>query len=83
MSGEMFALVKTRPAKGLDLVKVPIPKAGYGEVLIRIRKTAICGTDLHIYNWDDWRQKEHRSPPGPSVTNTWASSRNSAKASRA
>jgi threonine 3-dehydrogenase len=57
MNGEMFALVKTRPGKGLELVKVPIPKVGYGEVLIRIRKTAICGTDLHIYNWDEWSQK--------------------------
>ncbi len=57
MDGEMFALVKTRPDKGLELKKVPIPRTGYGEVLIRIRKTAICGTDLHIYNWDDWSKK--------------------------
>ncbi len=57
MNGEMYALVKARPGKGLELTKVPIPKVGYGEVLIRIRKTAICGTDLHIYNWDEWSQK--------------------------
>ncbi len=57
MNGEMFALVKARPDKGLDLIKVPIPKVGYGEVLIRIRKTAICGTDLHIYNWDEWSRR--------------------------
>ena len=57
MNGEMFALVKARPGKGLELTKVPIPKVGYGEVLIRIRKTAICGTDLHIYNWDAWSQR--------------------------
>ncbi len=57
MNGDMFALKKTRPGKGLELQKVPIPKVGYGEVLIRIRKTAICGTDLHIYNWDEWSQK--------------------------
>lgn len=57
MNGMMDALVKARPGKGLELTKVPIPEVGYGEVLIRIRKTAICGTDLHIYNWDEWSQK--------------------------
>ncbi len=57
MRGEMYALVKARPGKGLELTKVPIPEVGYGEVLIRIRKTAICGTDLHIYNWDEWSQR--------------------------
>ena len=57
MDGMMDALVKARPGKGLELTRVPIPKAGYGEVLIRIRKTAICGTDLHIYNWDEWSQR--------------------------
>ena len=57
MNGEMFALVKTRPGKGLELTKVPIPQVGHDEVLIRIRKTAICGTDLHIYNWDEWSQR--------------------------
>ena len=57
MHGEMDALVKARPGKGLELTKVPIPKVGHGEVLIRIRKTAICGTDLHIYNWDEWSER--------------------------
>lgn len=57
MNGEMFALVKTRPEKGLELTRIPIPRPGHGEVLIRIRKTAICGTDLHIYNWDEWSQR--------------------------
>lgn len=57
MNGMMDALVKARPGKGLELTKVPIPEVGYGEVLIRIRKTAICGTDLHIYNWDEWSQR--------------------------
>jgi len=62
MNGEMDALVKARPGKGLELAKVPIPKVGYAEVLIRIHKTAICGTDLHIYNWDAWSQA-HIHPP--------------------
>ncbi|MBR0320492.1 MAG: alcohol dehydrogenase catalytic domain-containing protein, partial [Clostridia bacterium] len=53
----MYALIKETAGPGLKLVKKPIPKPGYGEVLIRIRKTAICGTDLHIYNWDEWSQK--------------------------
>ena len=57
MAAMMDALVKTAPGKGLTLTKVPVPTPGYGEVLIRIRKTAICGTDLHIYNWDAWSQK--------------------------
>ena len=53
----MDALVKTAPEKGLTLKKVPVPQPGIGEVLIRIHKTAICGTDVHIYNWDAWSQK--------------------------
>lgn len=57
MTGMMDALVKARPGLGLDLMRVPVPQPGYGEVLIRIKKTAICGTDLHIYNWDNWSQK--------------------------
>lgn len=53
----MDALVKTQPGTGLTLMKVPVPEPQMGEVLIKIRKTAICGTDLHIYNWDPWSQK--------------------------
>ncbi|MGM0644164.1 MAG: L-threonine 3-dehydrogenase [Thermodesulfobacteriota bacterium] len=50
----MKALVKSKPEKGLDLMDVDLPEVGQSDVLIRIRKTAICGTDIHIYNWDDW-----------------------------
>lgn len=53
----MKALVKSRPEKGLWLEDVPIPEIGYNEVLIKIEKTAICGTDVHIYNWDAWSRK--------------------------
>lgn len=56
MESLMDALVKERPEKGLTLTKVPVPTPGHGEVLIRIKKTAICGTDVHIYNWDAWSQ---------------------------
>ncbi len=62
MPETMFALVKETPAPGLTLKKVPVPEPGPGEVLIKIRKTAICGTDVHIFNWDAWSQKNLRPP---------------------
>jgi threonine 3-dehydrogenase len=43
-----------RPAEGLELVDVPKPTLGHNDVMIRIRKTAICGTDIHIWKWDEW-----------------------------
>lgn len=52
----MKALAKTKAAPGLTLIDANIPKAGANEVLIKVTKTAICGTDLHIYQWDDWAQ---------------------------
>lgn len=57
MSEMMYALVKTEAGKGLTLKKVPVPEVGPNDVKIRIHKTSICGTDLHIYNWDEWSQK--------------------------
>ncbi len=53
----MKALVKAKPEKGLWLQDVPIPEIAHNEVLIKIIKTAICGTDIHIYKWDEWSQK--------------------------
>jgi threonine 3-dehydrogenase len=54
----MKALVKSRRAEGIWLVDdAPVPELGVHDVMIRIRKTAICGTDVHIYNWDAWSQK--------------------------
>jgi threonine 3-dehydrogenase len=50
----MKALAKTRAAPGLELIEAPVPVAGPDEVLIRVKRTAICGTDIHIWNWDDW-----------------------------
>ena len=52
----MRALVKAKPEPGLWMQEVPLPEPGDGEVLIRVHKTSICGTDLHILNWDPWAQ---------------------------
>ena len=53
----MKALVKKNAEEGLWLDEVPLPEVGNNDVLIKIQKTAICGTDIHIYNWDDWARK--------------------------
>ena len=53
----MKALVKARPEQGIWLQQVPEPEITINDVLIKTRKTAICGTDIHIYNWDEWAQK--------------------------
>ncbi|MBR3870717.1 MAG: L-threonine 3-dehydrogenase [Clostridia bacterium] len=58
----MKALVKKYPEKGLWFEDVPEPSVGSNDVKIKIRKTAICGTDLHIYNWDEWSQKTIQTP---------------------
>src|SRR5262245_48191862 len=61
----MKALVKRNAAPGLWMEDVPVPAVGPNDVLVRIRKTAICGTDVHIYDWDPWAQK---TVPVPMVT---------------
>ncbi len=53
----MKALVKAKREIGLELQEVPFPTIGINDCLIRVEKTGICGTDLHIYNWDAWAQK--------------------------
>ena len=53
----MKALVKERAGPGLTLTEVPKPEVGHNDVLIRIKKTAICGTDIHIWKWDEWAAK--------------------------
>src|SRR5690606_30313230 len=57
MSNMMKALVKARPEEGLWMERVPLPEIGPNDVLIKVRKTAICGTDVHIWNWDEWARK--------------------------
>jgi threonine 3-dehydrogenase len=53
----MKALVKAKAKPGLSLEEVPVPRIGINDVLIRVDRTGICGTDLHIYKWDAWAQK--------------------------
>ncbi|MEO0074511.1 MAG: alcohol dehydrogenase catalytic domain-containing protein [candidate division WOR-3 bacterium] len=52
----MKAIVKTKPEKGAELIEVPIPTIKDDEVLVQVKAVGICGTDVHIYNWDSWSQ---------------------------
>ncbi len=58
----MKALVKKEAKEGLWLQDVPAPQIGINDVLIKVLKTAICGTDVHIYNWDKWAQNTIKTP---------------------
>ena len=53
----MKALVKARAEPGIWMQDVPGPAVGHNDVLIKVHRSAICGTDMHIYNWDAWAQK--------------------------
>jgi threonine 3-dehydrogenase len=53
----MRALRKTRPAPGAELQRIPVPRPGPTEILIRVEAASICGTDLHIYEWNDWADR--------------------------
>ena len=57
MSQCMRALVKREAGQGIWMEEIPIPDPGTNEVLIKVEKTAICGTDVHIYQWDDWAER--------------------------
>ena len=65
MTNMMRALVKAKAEPGIWMERVPVPEIGPNDVLIKIKKSAICGTDVHIYNWDQWAQ---RTVPVPLVT---------------
>ena len=65
MRNDMKALVKAEAREGLWMQDVPVPEIGPDDVLIKVHKTGICGTDVHIWNWDDWAQK---TVPVPLVT---------------
>jgi threonine 3-dehydrogenase len=57
MTNMMKALVKAKSEVGLWMEHVPVPEPGPNDVLIKVKKSAICGTDVHIWNWDQWAQK--------------------------
>ncbi|SPJ26771.1 L-threonine 3-dehydrogenase [Falsiruegeria mediterranea M17] len=61
----MKALEKSHPREGLWQVRAPVPEIGPDEVLVRVNKTGICGTDIHIWNWDDWAS---HTVPVPMIT---------------
>ncbi|MTI43022.1 L-threonine 3-dehydrogenase [Roseibium hamelinense] len=65
MSNQMKALQKSEPSEGLWMTRAPVPEIGPDDVLIRINKTGICGTDIHIWNWDEWAEK---TVPVPLIT---------------
>ncbi|WP_368185311.1 L-threonine 3-dehydrogenase [Aestuariibius sp. HNIBRBA575] len=65
MTNQMKALVKAKPEPGLWLQHAPVPEIGPDDVLIKINKTGICGTDIHIWNWDEWAAK---TVPVPLIT---------------
>jgi threonine 3-dehydrogenase len=58
----MKAIVKIKPEKGIWMTDVPMPVVGPNDVLLKIKKSAICGTDLHIYKWDEWAQNTIKTP---------------------
>jgi len=61
----MKALAKTKTEKGIWMIDAPVPDYGPNDLLVKIKITAICGTDIHIYNWDEWSQK---TIPVPMIT---------------
>jgi threonine 3-dehydrogenase len=53
---KMKVLAKIKPEAGIWMDEAEIPRAGHNDILVKVKKTAICGTDIHIYNWDEWAQ---------------------------
>ena len=62
MQGKMKALIKEKPGPGAALRQVEIPRIGPHDVLVKVIATSICGTDLHIYNWDSWAASRMNLP---------------------
>ncbi len=65
MQNQMRALQKPGPVEGLEMIAAPVPEIGPDDVLIRVKATGICGTDIHIWTWDDWAA---RTVPTPLIT---------------
>lgn len=62
MTRSMNAVLKKTPGRGFDIGEVPVPTIGPDEVLVKVRAASICGTDLHIYNWDSWAAGRLKPP---------------------
>ncbi len=62
MAGTMTAVRKVSPEKGLTIERVPIPGVAPDEVLVAVEAASVCGTDLHIWNWDEWAQNRLELP---------------------
>jgi threonine 3-dehydrogenase len=62
MSETMLAVVKPEAAPGADIRQMPIPQFGPDDVLVKVKVASVCGTDLHIYNWDQWAQNRIKPP---------------------
>ena len=62
MSSTMQAVVKAKAAPGIELREVPVPSPGPGQVLVKVQAASVCGTDLHIFNWDQWAQGRIHPP---------------------
>jgi threonine 3-dehydrogenase len=62
MSSTMQAVVKAKAAPGIELREVPVPSPGPGQVLVKVQAASVCGTDLHIFNWDPWAQGRIHPP---------------------
>lgn len=62
MKTTMKAITKKYPEKGVWMEQVEVPKCGNNDILIKIKQTSICGTDVHIYNWDKWAEKTIKTP---------------------
>ena len=60
--GTMQAIIKEKPTRGLKLVQEDIPEPGPGEILVEVLATSICGTDVHIYQWDEWSSSRIKPP---------------------
>ena len=58
----MKAIAKTRPGTGLELIDIPEPTVGPTDVKIKVQRTGICGTDVHIDRWDGWASKTVSTP---------------------
>jgi threonine 3-dehydrogenase len=62
MAAKMKAVMKLRRAPGFEMAQVPVPKPGPNDLLVKVKATSICGTDIHIYKWDQWSQNRIKPP---------------------